>query len=150
MKNKLVLEEVKRIFAIAYYIGVDDGEKGIPEDFTTYLPEHLEWYCNLQLKRSDEVFNRLEEYLYPYKYFNRDGTRFTGKTKNSSEVTEYQMEVLVRKRTTFPELEFNITMDDRLMVNGEVLNNKLFYNFRNKNLDDDFNNFVNEINIKYK
>jgi hypothetical protein len=70
----LTLEELQTIFSLGYYRGVNDGEDGIPEDFKSFNPRHLEWYAQLGLERKEEFFGRLHEYLYYDENRNPDGT----------------------------------------------------------------------------
>tara|TARA_R110000850_G_scaffold66748_1_gene148224 strand:- start:232 stop:546 length:315 start_codon:yes stop_codon:yes gene_type:complete len=70
----LTLEELQTIFSLGYHRGVNDGEDGIPEDFKSFLPRHLEWYAQLGLERKEEFFGRLHEYLYYDENRNPDGT----------------------------------------------------------------------------
>ena len=61
----LTLEELQTIFSLGYHRGVNDGEDGIPEDFKSFLPRHLEWYAQLGLDKSGETQKRITRHLRP-------------------------------------------------------------------------------------
>jgi len=65
MSKTYTEDEVISIFTHAYYIGVQDGENGIPEDFVSCNPRHLEWYAekcvDVKMKFFDE--KAIDEYL---------------------------------------------------------------------------------------
>ena len=44
-------------------MGVEAGETGIPEDFKSYNPEHMEWYGQKGLEMKEFIFKNEVELL---------------------------------------------------------------------------------------
>jgi len=42
MKREFSLNEVNNLLTAIYFIGIDDGEKGIPTEFSSHNTRHLE------------------------------------------------------------------------------------------------------------
>ena len=43
---------------MGFHAGVESGEKGIPNDFVSYNPPHMEWYSQESIKFQDELLTR--------------------------------------------------------------------------------------------
>lgn len=56
-------EEVDRLLGIAFQMGVEAGEKGIPKDFKSYNPEHMEWHGQKCLDAKDYIIENKSEFL---------------------------------------------------------------------------------------